>query len=373
MSRVCLPHVLQVFERPTGGVPTYVAGLCEGLVARGWRVSVFCPEGTAVDARLARSGVEKLPHGSALELARTVRSGDIELVHAHSSRAGPLGALVAEVSRRPLIYTPHGWSFEMRVSRRRRILYGVVELMLTRALRRRVIAVAGDERSAAERWHVAPFDRIAVVPTGIPAPERIYRRASARARLRLSPAEVIVAWVGRDADQKRPQDLADVASGLRACGARVVVLGAGMRSSAAGRALEASGGVILDEDTDPQVLYAAADILVQTSAWEGMPIALLEAMTASLPVVAYDVGGVRELVLNDETGYRVPVGDVAALNARLERLASNEALRHGLGHAARRHVAANHSYDRFLDGIEHEYRRSISAWSAARKGELHGE
>jgi glycosyltransferase involved in cell wall biosynthesis len=362
------PHVLQVFERPTGGVPVYVAGLCEGLTARGWRVSVSCPVETSVDARLAGSGVERLTTRSPLELARHVRATGISLVHAHSTRAGPMAALVAQLSRRPLVYTPHGWSFEMRVGRTRRTVYAATELVLTRALKRQVIAVAGVERSAAERWHVAPTDRIAVVSTGIPAPERAYERAVARSVLGLEDSRAVAAWVGRAGEQKRPQDLPAIAAALAPDGVRIVALGSGLRASAAGRALESAGGLLLAEDTDPQALYAAADILVQTSAWEGMPLALLEAMSAGLPIVAYDVGGVSEVVLHGETGYCVAVGDVGALAACVRMLATNHTLRRRMAESARAHVAEHHSFDGFLDGIEREYRRCLSVGSTPGKG-----
>ena len=362
------PHVLQVFERPTGGVPVYVAGLCEGLTARGWRVSVSCPVETSIDARLADSGVERLAIRSPLELARHVRGNGVSLLHAHSTRAGPRAALVAQLSRRPLVYTPHGWSFEMRVGRARRTAYAATELVLTRALKRRVIAVAGVERTAAERWHVAPNDRIAVVPTGLPAPERAYERAIARSVLGLRDSRMVAAWVGRAAEQKRPQDLPAIAAAVAAHGVQIVALGTGLRASAAGRALEAAGGRLLAEDTDPHALYAAADILVQTSAWEGMPLALLEAMAAGLPVVAYDAGGVSELVLHGETGYCVDVGDVDAIAACLRTLAADHALRRRLAESARAHVAEHHSFDGFLDGIEHEYLSCMTVGSAHGKG-----
>jgi glycosyltransferase involved in cell wall biosynthesis len=361
------PHVLQVFERRIGGVPVYVAGLCEGLLARGWRVSVSCPAQTAVDERLRRSGIERLAPRSALDLAWRVRRGDVALVHAHSSRAGPLGMLVAQMARRPSVYTPHGWSFEMRISRIRRIAYAQAELVLTRAFRRHVIAVAGVERSAAERWHVATTDRITVVPTGIPPPKHAYERDAARSRLGLSGTDIVAAWVGRANAAKRPQDLPQIAAAVGAR-VRVVALGAGLGASADGRALEAAGGIVLDESTDPHALYAAADMYIQTSAWEAMPLAPLEAMMAGLPVVAYDVGGVSEIVLDKETGFCIPAASVACLSERVRQLADDAVLRRRLGNAARAYVAAHHSYDGFLDGMEHAYRQCIDAHGGRWKG-----
>jgi glycosyltransferase involved in cell wall biosynthesis len=361
------PHVLQIFERTSGGVPVYVAGLCEGLVTRDWRVSVSCPRETSVDERLARSGVELLDARSPLDLVRRIRATGVSLVHAHSTRSGPIGALIAQLTRRPLVYTPHGWSFEMQVGRPRRVAYAAAELILTRALKRRVIAVAGSERTAAERWHVAPSDGITVVPTGLPGPERAYERAMARSLLGITDSRIVAAWVGRAAEQKRPQDLTALATAVGG-GVHVVALGKSLARSTAGRRFESAGGTVLDENTDPQALYAAADVVVQTSAWEGMPLALLEAMAAALPIVAYDVGGVSELVLHGETGYCVASGDVEAAATCVRLLADDHALRRRISFNARAYVAARHSFHGFLDGIEREYRHCISAESALGKG-----
>lgn len=367
MTSAGRPHVLQVFERTSGGVPVYVAGLCEGLVARNWRVSVSCPRETSVDERLARSGVELLELRSPLDLVRRIRATDVSLVHAHSTRAGPIGALIAQLARRPLVYTPHGWSFQMQVGSARRAAYAAAELVLTRASRRRVIAVAGDERTAAERWHVAPSDRITVVPTGLPDPERAYERAIARAALGFCDSRVVAAWVGRAANQKRPQDLAALATASGPA-VHIVALGNDLAASKAGLRLAAAGGTVLDEGTDPHALYAAADIAVQTSGWEGMPLALLEAMAAALPVVAYDVGGVSELVLHGETGYCVAMGDVEAVAAWVRLLSQDHALRRKLAFSARARVASHHSFDGFLDGVERAYMQSIGAGSPHWKG-----
>jgi glycosyltransferase involved in cell wall biosynthesis len=185
--------------------------------------------------------------------------------------------------------------------------------------------------------------------------------------LGFADSRIIAAWVGRAANQKRPQDLAALAASVGP-GVRVVALGKDLAASIAGRRFETAGGTVLDERTDPQALYAAADIVVQTSAWEGMPLALLEAMAAGLPVVAYDVGGVSELVLHGETGYCVAPGNVEQAAGWLRLLAEDHHLRRRIAQTAQAYVAAHHSYDGFLDGMERAYMQSIGAGSSRWKG-----
>ena len=86
---------------------------------------------------------------------------------------------------------------------------------------------------------------------------------------------------------------------------------------------------------DVDSILARSHIFVLPSNWEGFPLTILEAMRAGLPVIASDVGGVREAVVDGVTGYLVPRDDVHALAARLRRLICDHELRAKLGQRAR--------------------------------------
>jgi glycosyltransferase involved in cell wall biosynthesis len=86
---------------------------------------------------------------------------------------------------------------------------------------------------------------------------------------------------------------------------------------------------------DVPARLARADVFVLVSNWEGLPLSILEAMRASLPVVASNVGGVAESVTDGMTGYLVPKGDREVLADRLARLLGDAALRRQMGRAGR--------------------------------------
>lgn len=90
----------------------------------------------------------------------------------------------------------------------------------------------------------------------------------------------------------------------------------------------------------PRVL-AAADVFVLPSLWEGLPGAIMEAMATGLPVVASNVGGINELVVDGSTGYLVPAAQPGPLADRIRRLIQNADLRERMG-AAGRHRLVNH-------------------------------
>lgn len=103
-------------------------------------------------------------------------------------------------------------------------------------------------------------------------------------------------------------------------------------------------------------LMNAADAYVMSSAWEGLPMVLLEAAASGLPSVVTDVGGNREVVLHEKSGYVVPPQDIGALADAMCRLMSlPQSIRLGMGRAARLHAERNYSVERIVDKWEALY------------------
>jgi glycosyltransferase involved in cell wall biosynthesis len=360
-----------------GGVPEYVAALVEGLRERLWTVTVAAPDSVAsgrvrdagatlVPLRLAREPRPVADARAVRQLVELCRTSHVSVIHGHSSKAGVLAGLAGRIAGVPSVYTPHAWSFEMPVPLPVRGVYAAVESTLVHRFHRRVIAVANAERDAAVRWRVAPAAAVDVVPTGLRANPSRPARAFAREALGLPPDAIVAAWVGRSSALKRPQDLAPLARRL-AGHALVVALGTGLAEAPAAAALRAAGGVVAPSEASAELLYAAADVLVQTSGSEGLPLVVLEAMRAGLPVVAYRVGGVPELVEDGRTGYLAPPADVDEL-ARLARdLAGDAALRSALGEAGRRRFEERFAFNTMLGSIERIYRAAAVAGRRTRK------
>ena len=106
---------------------------------------------------------------------------------------------------------------------------------------------------------------------------------------------------------------------------------------------------------------SAADGYVMSSAWEGLPMALLEAAAASLPMVVTDVAGNAEIVVDGRTGFVVPTGDRRALAAGMERMMGlTDAERATIGEAARAHVAGRFGLQQVADPSETLYERAIA-------------
>ncbi|HUY49473.1 MAG TPA: glycosyltransferase, partial [Streptosporangiaceae bacterium] len=222
-------------------------------------------------------------------LASEMRKFRPHIVHTHTAKAGVTGRLAALVARAPArVHTFHGHLLHGYFSRP--ATYGVV--MAERALARhtdRLIAVGARVRDDLLAAGIGHRDQYVVVPPGTslrPLPDRL----QARRALGVPPDAPVVAYVGRLTGVKRPDRLLAVAQGVTRAvpGTRVLVCGHGDLAADIESAARSGDAAItlLGWRADVETIYAAADVVVLTSDNEGMPLSLIEAALAGVPVVA---------------------------------------------------------------------------------------
>ena len=110
-----------------------------------------------------------------------------------------------------------------------------------------------------------------------------------------------------------------------------------------------------------------ADIFVMSSLWEGLPLVLLEAMAAGLPVVAYGISGIEEVVADGMTGLTVPVGEPEALAGGVEKLAGDNDLCRRMGAAGKDRILAEYSFENYVEKLGVLYRRAGAPWEEPAK------
>ncbi|WP_435768490.1 glycosyltransferase [Nocardioides sp. SYSU DS0651] len=323
-----------IAELGVGGAEVVAVTLAAAAVADGHRVAVASTPGHRV-AELRSAGVGHLPvplagrGPRALAAAvRRLRAVDRpDLVHAHNPKA-TLVARLAFGRQVPVLTTLHG--------------VPVAELpRAARLLRRAADRVVAVSPHLAEQLVGAGFpeSRIEVVPNAVPPPD-CCDRESARADLGLPRHAVVGLCLARMVDQKRHDLLLEA---WRHLDGRALLLLAGDGPNRpridAAVARHGLAGVVrrLGERSDVGRLLAASDFLVLPTDWEGLPIAVLEAMAAGLPVVASRVAGVDEHF--GDAALLVAPGSAPALLAALRDVVGSAELRALLAERGRALVA----------------------------------
>lgn len=286
-----------------------------------------------------------------IEVRQFLREVRPALLHAHSSKAGVVGRIAARTSGVPVIFTAHGWSFTEGVPPMQRALYKAID-RITVPFAAQVISVSEFDRQLALKNRVGHADRIATVHNGMPD-----ITSDMLADPGVTPPRLIM--VARFEPQKDHETLLRALATLRDLPWTLSLVGDGPLSERMS-ALAAETGI--KERIDfcgyrPAVaeLLAESQIFVLASNWEGLPLTIVEAMRAGLPVVASDVGGVAELIDEGATGYLVSPRSAAALAAALRPLIADAELRRRLGSAGRRRYTASFTF-------EHMYRKTMAVY-----------
>jgi glycosyltransferase involved in cell wall biosynthesis len=350
-----------------GGAETLMLDLLDAAIARKWlpHVAYFTPGALAGEVasrgvattRLSRAGLgDPLAVARAFGLMRRLRP---DVVHTHLTKSdlvGQFAGALAGAPRRVLsLHNVDPW-------RRRRWLSWIWRAVTVGAH----VRVAVSERVAD---HVAMCggasrDALTVIDNGVDTRrfDRDATRPLDRAAWGFGPDDVIVAVVGRLTPQKDHATFLAAAATLapRTPRARFLVVGEGeLRASLEAQAQALGlgpdrlrfGGALRDMPG----LLAAVDVVAFSSAWEGLPMALLEAMAMRLPVVATMVGGVPGVVRDDVEGLLVAPRAPAALAEAMERLVGDAALRRRLGAAGRSCVETRFSASAMLGRLFHLY------------------
>ncbi len=361
--------VLRIIARlNVGGPARHVLRIDAPLRRRGWRTLLVTGraescEGELLDeARALGVDVHVLPDlGRAIhplrdlrvlrQLRRLVAEHRPSIVHTHTAKAGLLGRLAAggptggpdaSGARRPaLVHTYHGHVLSGYFAAPVAAAFRLSERRLA-ARTDRLIAVAGEIRDELLTEHrVGRAEQYVVVPPGIDrlrtAPDAT-AGAALRAGLGWSSGHVVVGCVGRLAPVKRVELLLAAWPEVvaRAPAARLLVVGDGPCGEAVrARVAALPGAAWLPPRAELGAVYGALDVVALSSAHEGLPQVIVEALQSGLPVVATAVGGVPSLLVHGASGLLVPSGDARALAAALGAVCADDALRAQLSAGAR--------------------------------------
>ena len=324
-----------------GGPASHVVWLAAGLKKAGYTVDLVCGQVSQGEGDMAAIATERgiepivIPElrrelhpwrdlVAGFKLLRLIRRSRPEIVHTHTAKAGILGRWAALLGRVPaILHTYHGHVFHSYFGPFKTRLVILLE-RLTARITRAIITLSPHLRDEIVQVHrIATADRIRVVPLGVDLTHLATCRDSLRGRFRAThniPTNVpLVGIVGRLVPVKNHQLFIEAVSHVirELPEAHFAIVGDGTLRGA----LETRAALLGLADRirftgwtrDLASVYADLDVTVISSLNEGTPVSLIESLAAGCPVVATDVGGVRDL-LNDEPGTTlVPSGDATRL------------------------------------------------------------
>jgi glycosyltransferase involved in cell wall biosynthesis len=240
---------------------------------------------------------------------------DFDVVHTHSSKAGVLGRTAAHRAQvGQIVHTFHGFPFHQFQSPPRRAAYIRIERRVG-AYTDVFLAVGPAVAAEAITRRIAPPERIRTIGVGADMtapPPGTPDRAEARRLLGVPPGMRVVGTVGRLSYQKAPEDFVSALGAIGRDDVFGVWVGDGElrgRTQRLASRLGLGGRMsFMGERSDVVALLPGFDVFAMASRYEGLPCAIVEAMTAGLPVVATAVNAVPNVVVAGETGLLVPPG-----------------------------------------------------------------
>ena len=308
---------------------------------------------------LNRMQSKRFDWGAVRDLARLLRSEGIALMHSHLYHANLYGRLAAWRAGVPAVATVHNVYTRSKLHRR----------LLNRFLARksaRVIAVSAEVRDDLVGRDGIDPRRVATIHNGIDL-RRVdtpLTREQARARLGLPADAIAIGCIGRLEEQKGHRYLLEACTKLPQP-FHVIIAGDGrLRRELERRAAElgvAAQVSFLGARSDVAEILRALDIYVMPSLWEGLSLAMLEAMAAGLPLVISDVSGVAQAFGDEECGVRVPPRDAAALAQAIRDLAQSPERRQRLGDAGRRRVRAEFDIEVMIRRLSAVYEEACAS------------
>jgi glycosyltransferase involved in cell wall biosynthesis len=335
-------RVLHVIARMNvGGTATYIANLIHGLEKLGVSnllVMGNVPKGEAEDSVISTLKYQRIdPLSRELsfsqdrkarkEIERVIESFKPDLIHTHTFKAG----FLVRLRRReiPVIHSFHGHHlYDPEFGFIKRNILNIIERLLApRATR--FITIGKKVRDELLEVGIGKAKQYLSIAPGI-APLELVGEASVRSRFGFSQDQTLVLWLGRFTQVKRPDKVVEIARLLPRI--RFVMAGGGELLDKV--KASAPGNVSFVGFQDKNEMWSIADIALSTSDSEGMPLSLIEAQMAGVPVVSTDVGSVSEILEDGITGY-LAGKDVKELASKIEMVIQDLESGAKLGKAAK--------------------------------------
>ncbi|ENV13457.1 hypothetical protein F965_01358 [Acinetobacter schindleri NIPH 900] len=338
-----------------GGASVHLLDLAKGMISQGHEVHILVGGTGAFTEELEKNDISFSPLNhlkreislihDALgfwEIKKHLKKLKPDIVHCHSSKAGLLGRLAAKSLGLPVVFTAHGWAFTEGISPRKQKIYAQIEKFLIK-FSDHIITVSEFDRIYGFNFGVGSLDIVTTVHNGIPIQDLQIEKV----RQFDQPCKIIM--VARFDDQKDQMTLIQALGLLKNKNWVMEFIGSGPtveRCKQEANKLGLGDKIkFLGQQRNVKDFLNNSDIFVLSTNYEGFPLTILEAMRAKLPVIATNVGGNNESVIDKETGFLTKKNDAQDLSRALSTLIDDRNLAIEMG---------ERGYERFITEFTHD-------------------
>jgi glycosyltransferase involved in cell wall biosynthesis len=296
-----------------------------------------------------------------------------DIVHTHASKAGFIGRKAAEACGvKVIVHTFHGHVFHSYFNKIKTKAIKMLEKRLAK-LSTGIIAISEKQKEELVSEHgICPENKVRVIPLGFDlnrfSLNKVQNRVETRKKFGIEKDEVALAIVGRLAPIKDHHFFLSVIEKLITKTdqkIRVFIVGDGSEAESIKRRVESidpKGDIIKMTSwvLDIAAFNHGMDIICLTSKNEGTPVSLIEAQAAELPVVTTNVGGIMDVVRNEESGFVINQGDIETYTEKLRLLVEDRDLRDSMGKKGHDYVIQRYHYSRLVADMEAYYKELLN-------------
>ncbi len=298
-----------------------------------------------------------------------------DIVHTHAAKAGALGRKAAFDCKVPVVlHTFHGHVFHSYFGKFKSEVYRKIEKRLA-SKSSGIIAISDQQKiELSEKFAIADKNKIEVIPLGFDLNQfqdnLEIKRKKTRDKYNLSNDQIAVAIIGRLAPIKNHKlflDTIDIVNRQTSKKTVFFIVGDGETRKEIEEQIEQ---IKINQSIDIrltswirdiQTFNAGMDIICLTSNNEGTPVSLIEAQACNIPVISTDVGGVKDIVFNNETGFIVPKNNVEKFAEKLLLLIEDKKKREKMSQNGWSFVKDNFHYQRLVKDMELYYKKLLNS------------
>ncbi len=294
---------------------------------------------------------------SLVEITKLLFSSKPDIVHVSSAKAGGIAGLASlfyklfSEEKIRTIFTVHGWTFSERRPGWQIVLIKLFS-KITCLFYDQIICVSEHDRKIAIGNNIAPADKLIAIHNGIKTDYYdFYSRDEARKKLGLHEKDFVVGTIGEFTKNKGHRYLIEAAENLK--NIKFVIIGFGEEENNLREKIKKIGAekrFFIETDKPDAAFYLKAfDVFVLPSLKEGLPYVLLEAALAECPIISTNVGGIQEIIINQETGLLVEPMAPYELEGDIESLYKNREHGANLAKNAKEKVTKEFSFKTMLE------------------------